>query len=215
MDSYVNILFVMVAPRAQQASNDMLIKDPQAKNENKTTSIPSDLCVPPVASTEAMPPGLPADTHSDGSLGLSDSPGKEDRKRVRWSTPRKSSSQHPGGPSPRTSRAASRASPRSAAEGPPDRGRSPRRRFRFDATPWPDVAATLRRIMIDRSEPIGPAFARGVALQLHADREHMEMLKAAIGGLFLSLSPSLSRGSSRWLTLPSRRSRTRTPPNAS
>ena len=54
-------------------------------------------------------------------------------------------------------------------------------------TPWrDDVEATHRKIMIDPAEPIGPAFARGVALQLQADREHMEVLKVAIEGLFLS-----------------------------
>ena len=54
-------------------------------------------------------------------------------------------------------------------------------------TPWrDDVEATHRKIMIDPAEPIGPAFARGIALQLQADREHMEVLKVAIEGLFLS-----------------------------
>ena len=64
-------------------------------------------------------------------------------------------------------------------------------------TPWrDDVEATHRRIMIDPGEPIGATFARGIALQLQADREHMEVLKTAIEGLFLSQQQQMADASS-------------------
>ena len=107
-DAQDNSGIVMAAQRAQS-----LLKDPQANGKNRSDR--SDLSASPHPA--AMPPGIDgAWIDSDGSLGLSDSPGKEEKKRgVRSSIPRtgmqhppsltpRTSSQRPGGPSPRTSR---------------------------------------------------------------------------------------------------------------
>ena len=46
---------------------------------------------------------------------------------------------------------------------------------------------------MDASEPFGPGFAQGVALQLQADREHMKAFKLAIGDLFPAQQRHLHR----------------------
>ena len=140
------------------------------------------------------PPGIDMGSGS-GSLELSDSPDKTgDRKRrgtakSRDRSPRRApsasgrtnrsdsgsrrppasrtSSVRPGGPTPRTSRASSRK--------------------RSGVTPRADdLQAVHRKVAIDTGEPFGPNFAKGIALQMQADREHMEVLKLAIEGLFVT-----------------------------
>ena len=132
------------------------------------------------------PPGIDMGSN-DGSLDLSDSPDKADRKRravagERGRSPRRaassagrrsnrsdSGSRRP--PASRTSsvrlggltpRASTPRTPRSASRGLGQK------------TPCPDeVQAFHRRVVMDSSEPFGPNFAKAVALQMEADREHM------------------------------------------
>jgi len=176
MQTHENSEFVMAA----QQRNAGNANDPRNEKNDRDRSDRSDrggIIFPPPAT---MPPGVDvSDALSDASLGLSASPGKGDHSRKRPTSaragrpPSRTSSQRPGGPSPATSRASSRNS--TVRGGPsPDRSKSPRRRARSRLTPWrDDVEATHRKIMIYPAEPIGPSFARGVALQLQADREHM------------------------------------------
>ena len=186
---------LIMAPQREQE----LLKDPQAKEKNETIDPPiGSLSLPSSASLQAMaPPGIEMGSES-GSLELSDSPDKNgDRKRrgadkSRERSPRRApsasgrsdsgsrrppasrtSSVKPGGPTPRTSRASSRK--------------------RSGATPWADdLQAVHRKVAIDTGEPFGLNFAKGIALQMQADREHMEVLKLAIEGLFGSSSSRAS-----------------------
>ena len=186
-----NFKFIMASQREQE-----LLKDPQAKEKNETIDPPiGSLSLPSSASLAMAPPGIEMGSES-GSLELSDSPDKNgDRKRrggdkSRERSPRRtpsasgrsdsgsrrppasrSSSVKPGGPTPRSTPRTSRASSRK----------------RSGATPWADdLQAVHRKVAIDTGEPFGPNFAKGIALQMQADREHMEVLKLAIEGLFVT-----------------------------
>ena len=57
---------------------------------------------------------------------------------------------------------------------------------------------------MDSNEPFGPNFAKAVALQMEADREHMEVLKQAVESLFpvqqqhsIDMSEEAKRGNAK------------------
>ena len=194
MTSAEHSKFVMAA---QQREQDLLTD--QHANETIETVIHRSDHSPSHASAPLQtmaPPGIDMGSES-GSLELSDSPDKtvgDHRKRRgsvkgRERSPRRTPST---GSRSNRSDSGSRKPPASRTSsvrpgGPTPRNSRPSSRTRASVTPWADdKQAVHRKVVINASEPFGPGFAKGVALQLQADREHMEVLKLAIEGLFLA-----------------------------
>ena len=178
---------------AQQGNNIQNINDPQA---GATAPSPQHalaeqqqqlqpFAVPPLMASSGAAGGIFSEETPVGSdvdfFELSDSPGKaaaggKRRKQLSGAGPRGSSR-----------------GPRGPPSAPPSRSASPRGRRAGSPRPlWADEAAATHRLVPRDPAASGPEMLESIHAQFAADRQHMAMLKVAIGEVHVAQERSVA-----------------------